>query len=91
MKAYKSYEVLAHEKEPVYSVKPASDIYDAIDLEIPDNLAICESETGEILITVKDGTVYPINDILTNKGEEPVLSWYDGTHTHTIRLQYKNI
>ena len=36
---YKSYGVLAHEGHPVYSVHaPASDIFDRITVEVPDEL-----------------------------------------------------
>lgn len=75
---YKSYGVLAHEKEPFYSyTAPASDIYDVISVEIPETFKPYETECDNICVTIGK---YPrlLNEALTNVGDAPALGWWDG-------------
>lgn len=77
MKIYKSYGVLAHEKNPFYSVgAPASDIYDVIDVAIPYEVSF--NAANEPLVDFGDMT-YLLRDVLTNRGDAPVLSWRDAS------------
>lgn len=81
---YASYGVLAHEKQPVYTVgNPESDINEKITVDIPEKFSPCENEIGDILVTI-DGGIYTLHEVLTNKGDKPALRWYDG---HFTRLQ----
>lgn len=84
---YKSYGVLAHEGYPVYSVHaPASDIFDRITVEVPDELIAGETEAGELLLTLS-GVDYPLDDTLTNVGDFPAIRWSDGERDHFRRLR----
>lgn len=84
---YKSYGVLAHEKEPVYTYgNPASEIYDVVSVEIPETFSPCEAVNDNILVHV-GGYDYLINEVLTNAGEAPALRWSDGDKTHWRRLR----
>ena len=75
---YKSYGVLAHEKEPVYTYgNPASEIYDVVSVEIPETFKPCEAVNDNILVHV-GGYDYLINEVLTNVGDAPALGWWDG-------------
>lgn len=88
IKIYKSYNVLAHEKQPAYSVDtPASDIYDEIVVEIP--VPTWKNYMGEIGVTL-DGVDYLLSQVLTNYGEKPVLRWSDGKKNHRITLKVIN-
>lgn len=84
---YKSYGVLAHEKEPVYTYgNPASEIYDVVSVEIPETFSPCEAVNDNILVHV-GGYDYLINEVLTNAGDAPALRWSDGDKTHWRRLR----
>lgn len=73
---YKSYGVLAHEKQPVYTWgAPASDIYDQITVELP--YCVGANALDEPLLEL-DGTRYLLGDVLTNWGDSPALAWFDG-------------
>lgn len=78
MEIKKSYGVLAHEKKPFYSENPASEIYDTIEVEIPEELfEVAKNGMGETIIRPKEmRNFYTLNEILTNWGEEPALVWY---------------
>ena len=88
MKIYKSYGVLAHEYEPVYTVgKPASEIYDEVNVTLPDGWEEAEGVFGDILIVSPDGKTYLANNILTNWGDRPALIWCDNRQNrHKILL-----
>lgn len=78
MKVYKSYGVLAHEKQPVYTVgRPASDIYDEVNVDLPSGWEIAPNAYGETLICSPDGVTYLANEILSNWGDAPALIWCD--------------
>ena len=86
IKIYKSYGVLAHEKQPFYSVSaPASNIYDEIKVEMPCN--VCESASGEPYVTL-GGVDYLVRESLTNWGDDPALVWYeaDGKHHRLLKV-----
>lgn len=85
IKIYKSYGVLAHEKQPVYTVSnPASDIYDVITVGIP--VKTWENQYGEIGVTL-DGEDYLLSDVITNRGDAPVMRWYDGRNERWMGLE----
>lgn len=85
-KLYASYGVLAHEKTPIFSdTIPASDAYSVITVEIPDEYPLSENDLGETLIDI-EGKTYLLQEVLKNKGDDPVLSWYDGHSYHTVPL-----
>lgn len=85
---YKSYGVLAHEKQPVYSAyAPASDIYDRITVEI--NIPTFANEAGELGV-VLGGRKQWLVDVLTNWGDAPALAWYDEDGYHHIILNVIN-
>lgn len=82
---YKSYGVLAHEKQPVYSkAAPASQIYDRITVEI--NLPTWENAGGELGV-ILDGRKELLDDLLTTRGDAPALAWYDEDGYHHIILK----
>lgn len=67
---FKSYGVLAHEKQPVYTFGArASEIYDKIRVEVP---ACGVNQFGEPLIEI-DGLTYSLSELLTNRGEKPAI------------------
>lgn len=76
-KIFKSYGVLAHEKEPVYTFRrSASEIYDTLTVEIPHVAGV--NDNDEPLLEL-DGVTYRLGDVLTNIGEKPAISWINGT------------
>lgn len=81
VKLYKSYGVLAHEKEPVYTYSnPASEIYDVISVEIPETFKPREAvyiASDTILVHVGDWDLL-LDEALTNVGDAPALGWWDG-------------
>ena len=81
IKLYKSYGVLAHEKEPVYTyINPASEIYDVISVEIPETFnprGVVHIASDTILVHVGDWD-HLIDEVLTNVGDAPALGWWDG-------------
>lgn len=81
---YKSYGVLAHEKRPVYSkAAPASEIFDRITVEI--GLPTWQNAGGELGV-ILDGRKELLDDLLTTRGEDPALVWYDKDGSHQIIL-----
>ena len=83
---YCSYNVLAHEKKPFYSVSaPASDISEKVEITIPDEIINGLNELGEPILNL-DGTKYLLSEVLTNAGDAPVLRWYNGHGYNTIAV-----
>lgn len=86
LNVFKSYGVLAHEKNPVYTVgRPASDIYDVVTVDIPESFPVWQNEAGSHIVSI-DGEIYSLNEVLSNRGDRPVLSWYDGRSYRTVYL-----
>ena len=85
---YKSYGVLAHEYQPVYTwACPQSDVYDEIIVEVPN--VDGENCDGDPLVNLGDGLVYPLRMVLGSWGDEPALIWYDGAvQRHKILKAY---
>lgn len=82
---YESFGVLAHEKEPVYSLfAPASDVYNRVTVELPHVTG--QTVLGEPVLTL-DGTDYPLHDVLTTWDNRPALCWHDGLHPRRIMLE----
>ena len=78
MKIYKSYGVLAHEYQPVYTVDgPAAEIYDVVNVTLPEGWEVDEGAFGGTLIVSPAGDTYIGNDIISNWGDRPALIWYD--------------
>lgn len=86
-KLYESYGMLAHEKTPVYSdMLPATDAHNVITVEIPDEYTLSENGAGDTLIDI-DGETYLLREVLSNKGDNPALKWFDGHKYHTVPLK----
>lgn len=84
---YKSYGVIAHEKQPVYTFdNPASEIYDEISVSIPAGWSIAENAAGETLVESPDGITYLGNKILSSWGDSPAFCWSDGDADRHIVL-----
>lgn len=83
---YKSYGVLAHEKQPVYTFeRPASEIYDPVEVDLPDGWIIAENTYGETIVESPHGVTYLGREILGNWGDAPAFRWHDGhTDRHII-------
>lgn len=76
---FKSYGVLAHEKQPFYSVSaPASDIFDQITVNLP--CKTWRNGMDEIGVTL-DGEDFLLSQVLTNWGDAPAMVWLDRTQT----------
>ena len=88
MKLYKNYGMLSHEKQPYYTAgRPATDIYDVFNVDLPDGWEIANNVYGETLITSPCGDTYLANDIISNRGDSPALIWYDDRQRkHIITL-----
>ena len=86
-KLCESYGVLGHEKRPVYSeMIPASDVYNVVTVDIPDEYPTSENALGETLIDIA-GNTYLLTEVLTNHGDKPCISWFDGKQKHWITLE----
>ena len=84
---FASYGVLAHEKKPVFSDGiPASDFYDVITVDIPDNYSVSKNNFGDTLIDI-NGTTYMLREVLSNYGTDPCLQWYDGQKMNRVILR----
>ena len=78
IKIYDSYGVLAHEKQPVYTIAcPASEIYDVITVELPDEIIVGRNEIGDLLLDL-DGCIYLLDEALGAWNGKPALRWHDG-------------
>lgn len=76
---YKSYNVLGSEKIPQYSYSaPMSEIYDKVDIEIPDLFEVFTSKTHEVIIAIPTGGHHIIDDILESREDGPYFVWYKG-------------
>lgn len=88
IKITKSYGALAHEKHPFFSERPASAIYDKIVVEIPPGFEVTNNEISGILVKPHGATqFYLLDEILTNVGDDPALSWYDGNRKHCVVMK----
>lgn len=68
---FKSYGVLGHKKQPVYTYGAgASDIYDVIRVELPDVVGV--NQFDEPLLEF-DGLTYAFSELLTNRGDKPAI------------------
>lgn len=86
-KLYESYGMLAHEKRPVYSdMIPATNAYNVITVEIPDEYTLSENGAGDTLIDI-DGETYLLSEVLSNCGDSPALKWFDGQKHHVVVLK----
>lgn len=88
MKIYKSYGVLAHEYQPVYTADvPASEIYDEVNVTLPDGWEVAEGDFGDTLLVSPAGETHIGNEILSNWGDLPALIWCDNRQVmHRIVL-----
>lgn len=86
IKLYESFGVLAHEKRPYYSeIVPASESYNVVTVDIPDDYPLSKNAMGETLIDINDVT-YLLREVLNNYGDRPCLKWYDGQTKRYIIL-----
>ena len=87
VKMYATYGVIAHEKQPVYTLdRPCGEIYDAYTLTAPEGWSFAESVSGDTLVESPDGTTYTGAEILTNWGDVPCFCWYDGHSDRRVML-----
>ena len=88
MKIYKSYGVLAHEYQPVYTADvPASEIYDVVNVTLPDGWEEADGAFGDTLLVSPDGETCIGNEIISNLGDRPALIWADNRQVrHKILL-----
>jgi len=86
-KVFCSHGVLGHEKRNFYSVHaPASDIYDTVDITIPDSIVIGVNDTDDVILDL-GGVRYLLSEALTNDAyDNPVLRWHNGRSYQTINL-----
>lgn len=80
VKLYKSYGVIAHEAHPVYTIgTPASDIYDIIEVTIPNGVTASKNKAGEIIFEFEDAPKqrFTARETLSNRGETPILRFWD--------------
>ena len=83
---FASYRVLGHEGRTFYSLfAPASSIYDQISVTIPAEFTPALTEAEDVLLTI-DGVQYLLSEVLTNRGDDPVIAWYDGHSKHWRKL-----
>ena len=86
IKIYGSYGVLAHEKRIVYTwSNPASDIYDCMTVEIPDEIVKGSNHMDEPLLNL-DGQVLLLSECLMAWDDKPALRWYDGQGERRVML-----
>lgn len=92
--AYANYGVLAHEKQIIFTVSaphPHADVSDRIIVTIPDGWGVADNDMwGKLIITPK-GATYTADEIISSYGDNPVLSWYDGAHSHRVTLDWENV
>ena len=74
---YASWGVLGHEARPVFGEAPASEAYDKVLVEIPDEFKPYETESGSIALYLPNGyNPYMLTDVLNNDAMDgPVLEW----------------
>lgn len=76
---FASYGVLAHEYQPVYTVgHSANEHYEQLTIRLPHVVGVDDQD--EPLVRL-DGETYRLRDVLTNRGDAPALSCYDGVRT----------
>lgn len=75
---YANYGYIGREKETVYSVYPLYDatVSEAVKVEIPKHLLGGKNSYGEQLITFRDGSTWPLCEVLRQDADKPVLMWY---------------
>lgn len=82
---YAHYGVLAHEKRPVYSpFSNPGDLCDELTVEIP--FPVWRNYMDEPGVTI-GGKDFLLWEVLTNRGDDPALVWYDGEKTRHIILK----
>lgn len=68
---FRSYGVLGHEKQPVYTWGAGGgEIYDKIQVELPQAAGV--DQFGEPLLEI-DGLTYAFSELLTNYGDKPAI------------------
>lgn len=84
---YANYGVLAHEKEVIYTTAPTdyATVSEPITVEIPESFKPGKNALDMILVEI-DGKNYLLDEVLTNRGDDPCISWYDGREFHFVCL-----
>lgn len=76
---YKSYNVLGSEKIPQYSYSaPMSELYDNVEIEIPEIFEVFTSKAHEVIIATPTGGHHIIDDILESREDGPYFVWHKG-------------
>lgn len=72
MTIYANYGLLAHEKQTVYTLTPATDICDTVRVIIPNVSGV--NVVDEPILTL-DGQDYLLSQVLTSASDNPALRW----------------
>lgn len=89
---YENWGVLAHEKKAVYTDINITEAYNEIEIVIPDDFTLYETKYGTKIIETPNGYTLKLNDILENRADEPVFSWYDDNYKrHILKLEYTKL
>lgn len=83
---FASYRVLGHEGRTFFSLfAPASEFFDKITVTIPAEFAPTLTQAEDVILTI-DGVQYLLSEVLTNRGDDPVIAWFDGRNKHWRKL-----
>lgn len=89
IKAFANYGMLAHEKEPVFTLhRLVSEISDEIEIEIPDEFKISQNYSGEYLIDIPGKHTYLLRDVISTYKKECVLEWRDSRFIRRKKLNW---
>lgn len=94
IKGYANYGVLAHEKRTIFTVSTpdaTATVNEEIEITLPDGWEASENNFGETLINTPEGETYIASDIISSWGDNPALSWYDGSNSHRITLEWRSL
>lgn len=84
LKIYRTYGVMAHEYEPIFSENPAGEAADQIEVEIPEGFTVSSNgivESDQLPFS------YTLNQLLDNNGDQPCFRWVDYDGEHCVNLQ----
>lgn len=90
VKIYANYGILGKEKKIVYGVCH-SEIYDEVEIEIPDGFELYQNSWEAECIKVPCGDSYMLSELLAEKNNAPCFKWYDKNGANTKILKYNLI
>lgn len=80
---YANYGLLAHEKQVIYYLVPASEISNPVRVVIPNVSGV--NCVDEYILTL-DGQDYLLSEVLTSVNDKPALRWVANGSHHTRML-----